>query len=901
MAIGRPSRWTRRQQIAAAAGALLLLIAVIAGGANIRSAPAVATRSQLLPATPEPGGRPVELDTTLYLPAHTPAPAVLLAHGFGGSKNDLDGQARSLARAGFVVLAYTARGFGRSQGLIHLDAPNYEVADARRMIDYLATLGTVRKDAANDPKVGVAGASYGGALALLVAGYDKRVDAVAADITWNDLTRSLLPNFAETGGKPAPGAVFKKLWAAYLFGAGSAQPAGGGATGAGAPATGAGAPATGAGNAQCGRFAAELCRSYQSLAQGKVDDPAILGVLAASSPATVLKNITAPTLLSQGEQDSLFPLGEADANARGIAAHGTPVSVLWRLGGHDTGGGSDVAQAAAKKWFDDVLLHGKSNTDFTLTLRGAGISSQNGQRVSDTLHASAGYPGVDGAASQNFRQPLAGGSQVIDAPAGGSPAAISSLPGLSDLLDLASGTSLGALSRLPGQTASFETQPFDRQRLIAGASTVALSVAAHGATDATLFVAVHDIAPDGTDTLPSQLVNAVELASLSARTAQPVTVTLPSVLYRVEAGHRLRVTVSTTDQGYLLPTDPRTYRIALAAGATLSIPTLSTTTQRDDTALIWLVVGIIAAVAAVAAATLMSRRTGGRVVRTGPAAAGDAAPDTAVSDAAQVPVVVTDLVKEYSDGFRAVDGVSFRVESGQIVGLLGPNGAGKTTTLRVLMGLIRPTSGTVAVFGETIRPGAAVLSRVGAFIEGPGLLPHLSGRDNLRLYWAASGRPTQEAQLETALEIAGLGSSIERRVKTYSQGMRQRLALAQSMLGLPELLVLDEPTNGLDPPQIAEMRQVLRSYAATGRTVVISSHLLAEVEQTCSHVVVMHRGRLVAAGSVADVAGADAVTLSVPDPQAARVVLAGAGIVATEIPARRALEDVFLELVGEER
>ena len=172
------------------------------------------------------------------------------------------------------------------------------------------------------------------------------------------------------------------------------------------------------------------------------------------------------------------------------------------------------------------------------------------------------------------------------------------------------------------------------------------------------------------------------------------------------------------------------------------------------------------------------------------------------------------------------------------------------------------------MFGEPIVPGASVLARVGAFIEGPGFLPHLSGRDNLRLYWAATGRPPEDADFETALDIAGLGASVDRRVKTYSHGMKQRLAIAQAMLGLPELLVLDEPTNGLDPPQIAEMREVLQRYAETGRTVVVSSHLLAEVEQTCTHVVVMHKGRLVAAGSVIEIAGSGGLQLAVDDPDA---------------------------------
>jgi ABC-2 type transport system ATP-binding protein len=216
------------------------------------------------------------------------------------------------------------------------------------------------------------------------------------------------------------------------------------------------------------------------------------------------------------------------------------------------------------------------------------------------------------------------------------------------------------------------------------------------------------------------------------------------------------------------------------------------------------------------------------------------------------------------------------------------------------MGLIQPTAGTVRVFGELVEAGAPVLSRIGAFIEGPGLLPHLSGRDNLRLFWAATGRPAQDAEFDTALEIAGLGESVDRRVKTFSQGMRQRLAIAQAMLGLPELLVLDEPTNGLDPLQIAEMREVLRRYATTGRTVVISSHLLAEVEQTCSHVVVMHNGKLVAVGSVAEIAGAGGMQLSVQDPQRAKEILAAAGMDSQTVPARRSLEDIFIEMVGAE-
>jgi ABC-2 type transport system ATP-binding protein len=180
------------------------------------------------------------------------------------------------------------------------------------------------------------------------------------------------------------------------------------------------------------------------------------------------------------------------------------------------------------------------------------------------------------------------------------------------------------------------------------------------------------------------------------------------------------------------------------------------------------------------------------------------------------------------------------------------------------MGLIRPDEGEIRVFGEAVRPGAPVLSRLGAFVEGAGFLPHLSGRANLELYWQATGRPDEDAHMAEALEIAGLGDALERAVRTYSQGMRQRLAIAQAMLGLPDLLILDEPTNGLDPPQIREMREVLIRYAAAGRTVIVSSHLLAEVEQSCTHLVVMDRGRLVTAGPVAEIVGsADTVLVGV--------------------------------------
>jgi ABC-2 type transport system ATP-binding protein len=223
--------------------------------------------------------------------------------------------------------------------------------------------------------------------------------------------------------------------------------------------------------------------------------------------------------------------------------------------------------------------------------------------------------------------------------------------------------------------------------------------------------------------------------------------------------------------------------------------------------------------------------------------------------------------------------------------------------------------------------GAPVLGRVGFFVEGPGLLPHLTGMDNLRLYWTSIAPSMEGSYVEEALDIAGLGNAVDRPVRTYSHGMRQRLAIAQSMLGRPDLLVLDEPTNGLDPPQIKEIRQVLQRIARSGRTILVSSHLLSEVEQMCTHVAVMSKGKMVANGpvdelladedtvrvEVDDLALAQRVLSDVPtevvdgalvvhlhDEPRTRVVarLVEAGVGVGGVASRRRLEDVFLELMG---
>jgi ABC-2 type transport system ATP-binding protein len=563
---------------------------------------------------------------------------------------------------------------------------------------------------------------------------------------------------------------------------------------------------------------------------------------------------------------------------------------VWRRGGHAGGISDGELTGDWTRWFDPPLRGtGRADASFEVTVPGGGISAQTGRAVDASLRAPTAF-------DQRATVPIAvsGAPQSVYAPAGASPAAVSSLPGLGGVLSsLSTLGGLGQLGAPPGQVASFRSDPLPRRVLIAGSSSIALDVTAGEAGDATLFASVQDIAPNGTATLPNGLVAPIRLTGLAPGSTTRIEVALPSIVWQAPAGDRLAVVVSTTDMAYQLPADPRGYRIALAdadagaaAGATLQVATVDAAVREAAKPWIWLIAGLAALGAAIGYGAIASARRARR--------------RRVVAELADVPIAVSGLVKDYGS-YRAVDGVDFRVERGQVVGLLGPNGAGKTTVLRVLMGLIRPTSGSVRIFGEQVDVGAPVLSRIGAFVEGPGLLPHLSGRDNLRLYWAATGRPARDAHLDTALEIAGLGTSIERRVKTYSQGMRQRLAIAQAMLGLPELLVLAEPTNGLDPPQIAEMREVLGRYAQTGRTVIVSSHLLAEVEQTCTHVVVMHKGRLVAAGSVASLAGSGAAHLEVDDPARAAEVLAAAGIEARAVPGRRALEEVFLEMVGAEQ
>ncbi|GAA2423776.1 ABC transporter ATP-binding protein [Streptomyces coeruleofuscus] len=249
------------------------------------------------------------------------------------------------------------------------------------------------------------------------------------------------------------------------------------------------------------------------------------------------------------------------------------------------------------------------------------------------------------------------------------------------------------------------------------------------------------------------------------------------------------------------------------------------------------------------------------------------------------PVIATrSLTKRYRGGQLAVDGLDLTVPAGSVFGFLGPNGSGKTTTIRMLMGLIDPTAGTARVLGRPMpRSTRAVLPHVGALIEGPALYGFLSGRDNLIRYDSADPAAdprTRKARVAAALDRVGLTAAAGKKAKAYSLGMKQRLGLAAALLQPRRLLVLDEPTNGLDPQGMREIRTLIRELASDGTTVFLSSHLLDEIEQVCTHAAVMTQGRLITQGPVAELsAGARGrLVVTTPDPAEAARVLKEQGV-----------------------
>ena len=308
--------------------------------------------------------------------------------------------------------------------------------------------------------------------------------------------------------------------------------------------------------------------------------------------------------------------------------------------------------------------------------------------------------------------------------------------------------------------------------------------------------------------------------------------------------------------------------------------------------------------------------------------------ETSIQEAsARTPVVETEgLTKRYGRKILAVDDLDLSVMRGEVYGFLGPNGAGKTTTLRILLGLIKPSSGTARVLGG--RPGTpGSLAHVGALVESPAFYPYLSGRNNLKVVARLSGVEDVKGRVEGALEEVDLTGRASDKYKKYSLGMKQRLGVAAALLKDPELLILDEPTNGLDPKGMAEMRDLIRSVGRGERTVLLSSHLMNEVEQVCTRVGVISKGKLVAEGAVDELRGKSGLVLKAEpleeavevargieeveevevkgdsihltaDPENSSKIgqkLYSSGVQVSELRSeQRSLEDVFLELTGEE-
>ena len=883
--------------------ALLVLLAVVALLVPAPLASAATSLDLSVPVRAEPSGAAVSLDTTVYLPGGSGRhPVVLLAHGFGGSKDSVRAQASSLVNDGFVVITYSARGFGKSGGKIHLDDPDYEVADARAVITAVLASSAgprILLDKPGDPRLGVAGGSYGGALALMLAATDPRVDTVVASITWNDLAQAFFPNHAGTSIASSPGAApsggvtgpLKQQWASLFF-LGQV----GGSTASSSPSA-----ATGS---QCGRFDPTICAGFLSASSSGQPSPELLAMLRAHSPAAFLSRLKVPTFLVQGMNDTLFGVDQADATARTLSAQGTPVAMRWMDGGHDGTSSTQAADDQAQvTWLRHYLLRDAA------TVPAFVFADPLSRRQSTaTLERSSGSSYVDAATWRNH--PIDGASKTIISPPGGLPVSNTLLPQAASL-----GTSLPtySLAALPGLSAAYDTPAFTAQTRVVGAPRLKLTVRST-APVSTLFLSVWTV-NDGTATLARSLVAPVRVSGPTGQ-SHTVEVSLPAATWSFPAGTSLRVLVTPTDSTFANSTVARSDSVSISKFelpqvASAALPGAGAGGVDRES------LGVGLAIAALLVVFGLWAWRDRRAVA--PADAG----------LAEVPLVVSGLTQTFKDGHRAVDDVSWRAESGQIVGLLGPNGAGKTTTLRMVLGLIRPDAGETRILGDQVVPGAAVLGRVGALVEGPGFLPHLTGRANLQAYWAATGRPAAEAFYDEALSVAALGDAIDRPVRSYSQGMRQRLGIAQAMLGLPSVLILDEPTNGLDPPQIAAMRPILQEYAAGGRTVIVSSHLLAEVEQTCTHIVVMNAGRVVTTGPVADlVANSDTTVLEVVSldglselrvvpgvevsvvsetevvvtsalPRASVVAAAvEAGMAVTGVSSRKHLEEVFLGMIA---
>ncbi len=552
--------------------AALALALVSTGVAPVAVRPAAAvtyTVTKQFVSVPAGPGSPdtIRLWTSFYVPAGADAanqvPVVLLTHGWGG-RHDAGWELQTsqfLAGNGYAVIGWDSRGFGNSEGWVELDSPDYEVHDARRMLDLAATLPYVLTDGSGDPRAGMIGVSYAGGIQLLTAAFDDRLDAIVPVITWNNLPRSL-----------APDGVVKMDWVTLLFGAGVVS----GLVGDTPPNQSSHLPDTTVDPILADFF-------VNGLVQGTLSQQAI-DALTYRSPSTYIDRIDTPTLLVQGEGDTLFPWNEAVANYTGIGGDGTPVKLIEAQFGHSedaapgemafTGGADDLFGSNVLNWFARYLDGDTSvSTGPTLQVRTDWLPTDPANAAAPFLTQTAPLAPTTTlylnatSGSLDTTSPLAGSANVVQ-PA--LPASYSETSNFSHPGDPGDQSEFDA----PGTVATFDTPLLTTPLDLAGIPQATFTVSST-TTDTMLFVKLYDVAPDGTATLVRRTVQAVRLQTNPTGVPAQVDVDLIGAAHRWAAGHRLRLAVATTDLAFMNTRQPGVYTVRTGGttGALLRLPT----------------------------------------------------------------------------------------------------------------------------------------------------------------------------------------------------------------------------------------------------------------------------------------------------------------------------------------
>ncbi len=517
---------------------------------------------------------PIAVDADLYVPStatsSTPAPAIIMANGFGGSKSDFTTQGPYYAKAGYVVLAYSSRGFGATTGEIGLDSPDYDVKDVKGLLTWLAARPEVLKDGPTDPRVGMYGPSYGGGIQLMAAEHDARIDAIVPRITWNSLVYALSPDndVPDLRHGTEEVGVFKQIWTSLFFALGTAQPAS-------SPAGNSTPPS------ECLGFVSGLCEAYATSVALGAASPETLEILATSSPETKRTQLHAPTLLIQGEADTLFNLNDAIANYTAIQANGTPVKMIWFDGGHghptkagqESWTGPDVINSRVLAWYDRYLrANAAADTgpgfeyfrDWVTYSGNAAPAFGTAPSYPPTTSPLALALSADSTLQATLADAISGDVPIV-APAEGLPAShteTSNFQNTAPFSDLAP-------SDPAGQAQSWTSAPLTAATDVVGAPVATFSISSPTG-EATIFGKLFDVAPDGTATLIRHLVAPARVGN------GPVTLTLPAIAHRFAAGHSVRFTLASTDDMYRAAVPPSVYTISLSpTGSLLTLPRLA--------------------------------------------------------------------------------------------------------------------------------------------------------------------------------------------------------------------------------------------------------------------------------------------------------------------------------------